>query len=491
MRRNVYMVMHEVNMKKGGITTAALNRTKLFQRKGYEGNLLTFDFKPNYDYIERKMKEIGKLGENSRIINMYSFLKEHKKTFKKNIYIQANENIICNILKYYRKYIEAENIDLYDYEISVIKDSYILLTNNTNYIEINLFENVVQQISITEENKKRVEKYFTNDGFCYLNKTINTLKNKTENINLNYYKHSFSFENEIGLENYFINLIISEDNNKNIESIFIIDGQGSLRRALNLSVKNCKVFFVLHLNHFLKPYNKTSKMDPKLEKVFTHIKDLDGLIVLTEKQKQDIVNVFGHENKIFVIPNYIAKNKLENIKKENKNLIIISRLVKQKRIDRALKVFQMVKQKVPGVNLKIFGDGPEKANLQNIIDKNDLNNSVTLMGHTNRAMKEYKKANINILTSETEAFALTIVEAALCKTPTVTFDINYGPSDLIKSYVNGIIVENEKEMAQSIIYMLKKTNKTKKMGQEGHNIFSKIYSSKNIFKKWDSVFNLN
>ena len=232
-------------------------------------------------------------------------------------------------------------------------------------------------------------------------------------------------------------------------------------------------------------------MDPKLEKVFTHIKDLDGLIVLTEKQKQDVVNVFGHENKIFVIPNYIAKNKLENIKKENKNLIIISRLVKQKRIDRALKVFQMVKQKVPGVNLKIFGDGPEKANLQNIIDKNDLNNSVTLMGHTNRAMKEYKKANINILTSETEAFALTIVEAALCKTPTVTFDINYGPSDLIKSYVNGIIVENEKEMAQSIIYMLKKTNKTKKMGQEGHNIFSKIYSSKNIFKKWDSVFNLN
>lgn len=189
-----------------------------------------------------------------------------------------------------------------------------------------------------------------------------------------------------------------------------------------------------------------------------------------------------------MIPNYIQKPKINKIPKNKNEIIIVSRLAKGKRIDKAIKIFSRVIKQVPSAKLKIYGDGNEKKNLQALINKLKLDDNVFLMGHTNEVMKKFSEANINIMTSETEAFPSIIIEALLCRTPTVSLDINYGPSDIINSNNGGIVVQNEDDMTNVLIDLLKNPRKITKMGKNGRKNIITNYSHKNILEKWEVMF---
>lgn len=489
MKRNIYMIIHEIHEKKGGVTGICMNRTNLFNTKNYNSDVLTFDFKPNYKEIENKMKEIGKLNINSSIINMYDFFSTHNKKINSSIRINNDEDIIKYISNNYHNTFKEENINLDEYVLHTQTKNYLKLVSGANYIELDFSDFTLYRVKISNpENDERKEKYFSKDGFCYLYKYKKLSNNKTQSIYLIYKNYNFHFENEVGLENYFLNLLIFSSNQAGEEPVFIIDGQGSLRRAQNLSKKNCKVYFVIHTNHLLKPYTSDSKFVLQKETVFKNIDQIDGLVVLTERQKKDIVNVYGKENKFFVIPNYIQKPKINKIPKNKNEIIIVSRLAKGKRIDKAIKIFSRVIKQVPSAKLKIYGDGNEKKNLQALINKLKLDDNVFLMGHTNEVMKKFSEANINIMTSETEAFPSIIIEALLCRTPTVSLDINYGPSDIINSNNGGIVVQNEDDMTNVLIDLLKNPRKITKMGKNGRKNIITNYSHKNILEKWEVMF---
>lgn len=489
MKRNIYMVIHEINETNGGGTTICMGRTNLFNTKKYNSNVLTFDFKPNYKKIEYKMKSLGKFSEDSSIINMYDFFREHKKALNEPIIIHNDKYIKNNLITNYYNVFKDEGIDLNKYEISQQSDCFLKLNNNDKYIEFDFADSLLYRVKISNfENNEIKEKYFSQDGFCFLVKYVELPTNKTNSIYLNYEDYNFRFENEKGLENYFLNLLINNTNQNGSEAIFIIDGQGSLRRALNLSKKNCQVYFALHTNHHLKPYTNDSKIAPNKETILRNIDQINGLVVLTERQKRDIINVYGNKKNIFVIPNYIKKNKIKKSAKSKNKVVMVSRLAKGKRIDKALNIFKEVVKKVPQAKLEIYGEGNEKENLKEMVTKLKLENNVFIKGHTNNVMEKFSEANINIMTSETEAFPSIIIEAFLCQTPTVSLDINYGPSDLIDSKVDGMIAQNENEMVDILISLLKKPEKTKKMGVIGQKKMLTQLSGANILKKWESMF---
>lgn len=246
MKRNIYMIIHEINEKKGGVTGICMNRTNLFNTKNYNSDVLTFDFKPNYKEIENKMKEIGKLNINSSIINMYDFFSTHNKKINSSIRINNDEDIIKYISNNYHNTFKEENINLDEYVLHTQTKNYLKLVSGANYIELDFSDFTLYRVKISNpENDERKEKYFSKDGFCYLYKYKKLSNNKTQSIYLIYKNYNFHFENEVGLENYFLNLLIFSSNQAGEEPVFIIDGQGSLRRAQNLSKKIVK-FILLY-----------------------------------------------------------------------------------------------------------------------------------------------------------------------------------------------------------------------------------------------------
>lgn len=82
-----------------------------------------------------------------------------------------------------------------------------------------------------------------------------------------------------------------------------------------------KRYYCVHSNHLDYPYTLGSKVRKNHQYAMEHIKDYDGLIVLTNEQKEDIMKDFESNNNIFVIPHAPRRlDKLQTYEKRKTNL---------------------------------------------------------------------------------------------------------------------------------------------------------------------------
>lgn len=94
------------------------------------------------------------------------------------------------------------------------------------------------------------------------------------------------------------------------------------------------------------------------------------------------------------------------------------------------------------IHLVILGNGDE-TKLQKVISDSQIHDFVHLLGYQNNPFKYLNKAKFLVLSSKNEGFPNVILEALACEIPVVSFDCDFGPRDMISSFENGILVENQ------------------------------------------------
>lgn len=238
-----------------------------------------------------------------------------------------------------------------------------------------------------------------------------------------------------------------------------------------------------HLNFSIYP----KKMQKSIMKFYPK---MDYLLTLTDDDTDDYRNIFRNSNLIVKkITNSIPDIEPIKASLKDKTIIAAGRLTEQKGFDLLIKSFSKVVEKHPDWKLKIFGIGSEKNNLLSLILKEDLYNNVFLMGATDNIQKELVRSSIYVLSSRFEGFGMVIVEAMQCGLPVVSFDCPKGPSEIIKSGVDGILVENGniEMLASSINYLIENPNILLKMGKQALVNVDR-YSTRNIGEKWESLF---
>src|SRR5699024_3154677 len=81
-----------------------------------------------------------------------------------------------------------------------------------------------------------------------------------------------------------------------------------------------------------------------------------------------------------------------------------------------------------------------------------LENNVFLKGYSQDTDLIYQRSLVTLLTSKSEAFALVILESMINGTPVISYDINYGPNDIITNKKDGYLIEeNIDVLANKII----------------------------------------
>ena len=155
-------------------------------------------------------------------------------------------------------------------------------------------------------------------------------------------------------------------------------------------------------------------------------------------------------------PNYVrtmADKPIEHtFSKETFNLVSVGRLCEQKAFDRAVEALNVIHKKgVTNIKWYIVGDGGDKAKIQTLIERFNLQDSFILLGSTTNPYPYMKAADLYVQPSRYEGKAVTIAEAQILAKPILI--TNYATSaSQIDDGVDGLICEQSVgDIADSII----------------------------------------
>lgn len=227
-----------------------------------------------------------------------------------------------------------------------------------------------------------------------------------------------------------------------------------------------------------------------IKKLVKSCKNIDNLVLVSKELAAFYKTYLG--NKVVYIPNSLDKIPNKYSKLEEKNIISVGRLSKEKGFDDLLKVFKKISLKHSDWKLNIIGDGLEKNELLNLAKELKLGDKVVFHGFQN---KEYineclLKSSIYVMTSHTESFGLVLVEAMSFGIPCVSYTSAQGANEIIKNEETGFLIENRdsEEMISKIDLLIEDDKLRKKMGQNAKNE-SKSYAPEFILDKWSKLIN--
>ncbi len=155
----------------------------------------------------------------------------------------------------------------------------------------------------------------------------------------------------------------------------------------------------------------------------------------------------GIRNKGVVIPNPVIlyENSGEDCQqgkadKSVKTIIAMGRLVELKGYDKLIKVFSTIAHSYPEWNLRIYGEGELRGELERLISDLGLLERIQLPGRTNKPNCVMRAADLFVLSSRYEGFPNVLCEAMACGLPGISFDCESGPRDIIRDGVDGVLV---------------------------------------------------
>ena len=179
------------------------------------------------------------------------------------------------------------------------------------------------------------------------------------------------------------------------------------------------------------------------------------IVVLTKGDLDNYKIRFKNIKRIEYIYNPIFFD-FEKVSTSNeKRVIAVGRLSREKGFDMLIDAWKIVEQNDNEWKLDIFGTGKLENTLKKQIEFNNLKRC-KLCGYSNNIEEEYRKSSLFVLPSRFEGFGLVVLEALSKGIPVVCFKCPGGISEIIQDNVNGIFVEqgNINELAKKILLLI-------------------------------------
>ncbi|KMY43023.1 hypothetical protein AC622_01060 [Bacillus sp. FJAT-27916] len=506
--KTVYSLINSIDINRGGLTRVMLERASYLADRGYDAKLLTIDYSERYDEIEQTLHATNRLSRKVQILNVYEYYKKlnsrgpvtekqlekydlESQLFEPGFFIEDNmegkhearyftkEGLYVKYKKW-TKDGKLEFIDYFDETRAKFKRE---LYQSSGYKKKVIYFDKSTTIP-------KQELLYTEDGFCYLNIQINT-ETKKPNLIFLFDREtnkvtSFGTSNPLLLFHaHWLNEICEAHEQK---PYLINDGIFLTHTILKVKKEAAFKICTIHINHFDAPFVYGSPLRKSHVHLLNNIEHIDALVLLTDTQKNQIEKQFGDYNNAHVIPNATRTADIEvyNGEKDPNLISIVGRYHPQKIMDDAIKAFKIVTKQFPDAKLQLFGSGPDEGDLRKLVRDLELDNNVSINGYTTELSEIYGKSLFTVFTSIYEGFGLVLLESMFQKTPVISYDVSYGPGDIIDHQKDGILVyENSvDQLAKEMISMLSNPQLAIDMGEKAHQKVMEKFTYEQTINKW-------
>lgn len=185
-----------------------------------------------------------------------------------------------------------------------------------------------------------------------------------------------------------------------------------------------------------------------------------SLVIFSTRLQADIYQKYYKvpDNKIKIIANPITNtNQKPSVSGREDCIIFAGRLIKLKNIDRLIRAFGSIKNQV--TQLLIFGEGPEKNNLDKLIQKASLANKIKLMGNIDqdKLLAKILTCKFVIIPSLSDISPNLALECLSMAKPVILTKYT-GLDPQIASYFVSVDPESEDDIRTKIEYLLQDKN---------------------------------
>lgn len=214
-----------------------------------------------------------------------------------------------------------------------------------------------------------------------------------------------------------------------------------------------------------------------------------ALVVLTERDKQNYRSGIKKCVPTYVIPNPSARISNDSpYDITSKTILSAGMLGRIKRFDRIPEIGKKVFDLHPDWSWCICGDGEERESLENAVREAGLCSNIHFVGAVRSMEEYYKKAAVFVLTSDMEGLPMVLLEAKAHRLPIVSFDIDTGPSDIVRNGVNGFLVApyDTDEMAESLCRLIE-NDELRKGFSDNAVLDTERFDGERIVETWEKL----
>lgn len=296
------------------------------------------------------------------------------------------------------------------------------------------------------------------------------------------YDRRFPMKDAI-LKDHYIKKVSDYLEEKKIDLLVVC---GSLYApAAAIAGRKIHMLFWLHTS----PYIGT---DYRFQKIGNRIgfNSCDGIVAITEKTKSILEKQYPRK---FITCIYnMADERLFSLDSvydpDAMKVIAVGRLTYQKNFQSMIRIASSLRKELPELKWHLYGEGDDRIELEAMIKENRLEDVFILKGQCTDLYERYNDYSAIVMTSRYEGFPMTLIEAAACGLPMLSYDVNTGPSEIISNGENGFLCPEgaEDEMKQNLIRFFSDRELRCKMSENSRSTAQKLRRER-ITAQWVDV----
>lgn len=174
-------------------------------------------------------------------------------------------------------------------------------------------------------------------------------------------------------------------------------------------------------------------------------------------------------------------------RRHSRIVLAVGRLEKQKGFDLLLQAWAKIQPCCPGWTLRIVGSGSQELKLTTLVKKLGLKASIQFVPFTGRIEDHYREASFFVCSSRFEGFGLVLTEAKRMGLPVVSFDCPCGPSEIVRSGIDGLLVRKAdcQQLSEALCQLM--DDELMRLSFANHALADDRFHGDDIASKWSCL----